>query len=279
MKAKKLLRDIFLGLNVALATPSLELPSSKVPLEYRINNIDNKCEESHQHLHLGNEINNNGSASNDAIAEYTKAAELGCPRSISYALLFRGMNWRDKGDLDRALKDYNEGVRLTTNELVKSNAYQLICDVWMVKGNSTEALRYCNQAIEVSPINSSAYMQRGEIFLGEGNLDAAIENFNKSVYLHQIYFDQRTAGFDSDKLRKQKSEFLALAYHYLESAWALNGNLGKAIEYHNKAKRLVPQLSEKFSNPVGLFMLRSTFEKRNMGGLFGSGEFKFDFEK
>jgi tetratricopeptide (TPR) repeat protein len=73
----------------------------------------------------------------------------------------RGGAWRDKGDLDRAIADYNEGIRLNPKDAA---AYNNRGNVWRDKGDLDRAIADYNEAIRLNPKDANAYIVRGSVW-------------------------------------------------------------------------------------------------------------------
>ena len=85
-----------------------------------------------------------------------------------------------KGDLDRAIADYNEAIRLDAKFAL---AYANRGDAWDDKGDSTRAIADLDQAIRHDPKYSRAYNVRGVVWKKKGDLDRAIEDFTDAIRL------------------------------------------------------------------------------------------------
>ena len=102
-----------------------------------------------------NAYNNRGNAWGDegdldkAIADYNEAIKLD-PKN-AYAYNNRGVAWRDKGDLNRAIADYTEAIRLDAKY---ATAYSNRGRANLYSGSLPKALADLNQASELDPENA-----------------------------------------------------------------------------------------------------------------------------
>ena len=73
----------------------------------------------------------------------------------AFAYNNRGNVYRDKGDVDRALADYNEAIRLDPKYAV---AYNNRANAYRGKGELDRAIADYNDAIRVDPKYADAYV-------------------------------------------------------------------------------------------------------------------------
>ena len=91
------------------------------------------------------------------IAACTRAINSGAGRpSINYNN--RGYAYRDKGDTDRAIADFNEAIRLDPKNAI---AYTNRGLAYGDKGDTDRAIADLTEAIRLDPKNAIAYTNRG----------------------------------------------------------------------------------------------------------------------
>jgi tetratricopeptide (TPR) repeat protein len=113
-----------------------------------------------------------------AMADYNQAIKLN-PKGAS-AYNNRGNIRFTKRDLDKAMADYNQALRLNPKYAI---AYNNLGNVKLRKGDLNGAMADLNQAIELNPQYGLAYRNRGEAKRKKGDLDGAIADFNRAITL------------------------------------------------------------------------------------------------
>jgi tetratricopeptide (TPR) repeat protein len=145
-----------------------------------------------------------------------------CTRVISsgnnsfWAYNNRGNEWKNRGDLDRAIADYNDALRLAPkNALIYLNRGL----AWESKGEHDRAIADYNDALKLDPKFAPTYNNRGNALGKKGEYDKAIADYNDALKL-----DPKNA----------------LAYNNRGHAWEQKGEYDKAIADFNDAIRLDP---------------------------------------
>ena len=87
---------------------------------------------------------------------------------LSWAYNNRGETWRAKGDIDRAIADYTEAIRLDPKN---SNAYLNRGLVWDNKDDIERAMADYNEAIRLDPNYAGAYDNRGIAYRTKSDYD------------------------------------------------------------------------------------------------------------
>ena len=94
------------------------------------------------------------------------------------AFVNRGIAYRRHGDIDRAIKDYNEAIRLNPRAADafnnRGNAFRALDDLDRARGDYDEAIR-------LNPHYAHAFNNRGIVFLELGELDRAMQDFDKAI--------------------------------------------------------------------------------------------------
>jgi tetratricopeptide (TPR) repeat protein len=92
----------------------------------------------------------------------------------------RGTEYRLRGDLRRAMADYDEAIRLNPND---ANAYNSRGDCWEAKGDLDRAIADYNQAIRLDPKFAVPFYNRGLIWERKHDLQKALSDLTKATEL------------------------------------------------------------------------------------------------
>ena len=153
-------------------------------------------------------------------------AVAGCSRAIdsrqytgrSLARLYarRGGAHQAQGDINRAVADYNESMRI---DPTYPAAYSNRGNAWYHSGKFDRAIADYNQAIELNPKYARAYVNRGSAWGNRGELDRAIADYSRAIRL-----DPKEAK----------------AYYYRGIAWEMKRNLQAALADFKTYSQLAP---------------------------------------
>jgi lipoprotein NlpI len=128
--------------------------------------------------------NNRGLAYRDAgdldraLADFNEAIDLdGKNASAHYN---RGEVYRGKGDLDRAIVEFSEAMRIDGKDPDPLVARGI---VYRVKGDNDRALADLSEAIRLNPRSEAAYFNRGLTYLYSGALPLALSDVNQAADL------------------------------------------------------------------------------------------------
>src|SRR5262249_53722668 len=113
-----------------------------------------------------------------AIADEDQAIKLNPKYTSAYNN--RGLAWKAKGDLDRAIADYDQAIKLDPKY---TSAYNNRGLAWRAKGDLDRAIADVDQAIKLDPELSSAYYIRAIALEGKGDLQRALSDFKKFTEL------------------------------------------------------------------------------------------------
>jgi tetratricopeptide (TPR) repeat protein len=112
-----------------------------------------------------------------AIADYTEALKID-PTETAYRN--RGIAYEHKGELDRAIADYDAVIKLKPEDPF---GYYARGDVYFTKGDLDRAIADYSEAIKRNPKYAKAYRQRGATYQFMGELQRAIADFSEVITL------------------------------------------------------------------------------------------------
>jgi tetratricopeptide (TPR) repeat protein len=116
-----------------------------------------------------------------AIAFFTERIHADASDADAYCR--RGWSWHIKDDLDKAIKDFDEAVRLDPRAFAFINRGVALGR----KGEFDKAIADFNEAIRVDPRHVMAYNNRGLAWEGKKQLDKAIADFSQAIRLDAKY--------------------------------------------------------------------------------------------
>jgi tetratricopeptide (TPR) repeat protein len=95
----------------------------------------------------------------------------------------RGGAWRFKGDLNRALADYNQSIAIELDPQRKAEAYSGRGGTLREMGELDRAIADFDRAISLSPKLASAYLGRGLTRRAKSDMDRAIADYEQAIRL------------------------------------------------------------------------------------------------
>jgi len=100
--------------------------------------------------------------------------------NLSWAFYNRGIAYAKKGDLDRAIADFDQALRLDPDSTFALNNRGA---AYARKGQYSEAIADFNEAIRLDSQSATAYNNRGTAYAKLGEYDRALEDFEQAVRL------------------------------------------------------------------------------------------------
>ncbi len=187
-----------------------------------------------------------------------------CARYISkipddpWGYYLRAIVWhREKRDLDRALKDFNEAInRTSVSPRFRKQRAVMLCGrgvVWAEKREFDRAIADFSIAIELDPSQSISRQIRANALIAKKEYDKAIEDLDEAVLLRPedavAFFDRGRAWHakgDYDKAIDDFSQAIALRPYYAlafvsrGTAWNAKKAYDQALADFSTAIRLEP---------------------------------------
>ena len=142
---------------------------------------------------------------NEAPAYYT--GQISSDLRNSWAFNMRAIARKEEGDLDLAIADYSEALRLETSAVFYGNrgvAYRL-------KKDLDNAISDFDQAIRLNPTFSLAYTNRGDTWLAKKEYIKAISDYEQAIRCDpndaDAYFDRGLSWHKKKEYRKAIADF------------------------------------------------------------------------
>ena len=160
------------------------------------------------------------------------------------------------GRLDEALAHYNTVLSMDVPLPIASLACQNRGNIYYIKGDYDRALRDYEQAIRLNPANAGAYINRGLSLAEHGDYEAALKDYDEAIRIdpskykafYGRSFTQAQLG-DFDAAWRDISETLRLnpkfapAYVYRGGLLARQEKWKNARADYEKARRIDPNLA------------------------------------
>lgn len=147
----------------------------------------------------------------------------------------RGIAWGDKGEYDRAMSDYNEALRLDRKYVP---AYINRSRAWHERGENDRAIVDLNEGLRLDPKNAGAYSNRGNAWRALGDYNRAIADYNEALQLDPNF---------------------AQAYNNRGLAWHDKGEYDRELTDYNEALRLDPTFAQAYFNRGNSWSNRGDF--------------------
>src|SRR6266852_3068097 len=119
-----------------------------------------------------------------AIADFNEAIRLN-PHYVP-AFYDRGVTWEKKKDYDRAIADYNEAIRLNPKYALAFNNRGI---AWGEKKDYDRAIADYNEAIKLNPKGALAFNNRGNAWYEKKDYDRAIADYSEAIRLNPQFAD------------------------------------------------------------------------------------------
>jgi tetratricopeptide (TPR) repeat protein len=186
-----------------------------------------------------------------AIKDFTRAIEID-PKFVDAYMSRAGVLIAEKNDLDGGLRDYDKAISLDAKNW---KAYSARGEAMRLKGNLDQAMADHEEAIRLNP-NPESFLNRALAWKAKGDLDRAIADYDDAILLNPNYapayaargailklkgdLDRSLADLDKAvSLNPKSATFLYLRGETLRD----NGALDKAIADYDEALRLIPGLA------------------------------------
>jgi tetratricopeptide (TPR) repeat protein len=106
--------------------------------------------------------------------------------NLAVSFVDRGIAYKDKGEIDRAIHDYDEAIRLKPDD---ATAFHNRGNAYKAKREVDRAIQDYDQAIRLQPFFTASFLSRGNAYQVKGDYDRAIEDYDRAIYLEPAYAD------------------------------------------------------------------------------------------
>lgn len=96
-------------------------------------------------------------------------------------LIRRGNAHIETGDIEKAKVSLTRALKSNLTSRQRANAHNSLCVANLKEESWNIAMQHCNAAIKMTPTNWRFYNNRGNIYLGLGQLDLAMENYRRGL--------------------------------------------------------------------------------------------------
>ena len=193
------------------------------------------------------------------------------PKSRRADALKAGGASNEKGDLDKAIADYTEAIRLNPKD---ADAYGNRGYAYAAKGDLDKAIADCTEAIRLNPKDADAYVNRGWAYGEKGDFGKAIADYSEAIRLNPKDADaHRGRGYDydmkgdRDKAIADYTEAIRLNPKYADAysnrgySYLMKGDFDKAIADYTEAVRLNPKYADAYCNRGWAYWEKDDFDK------------------
>jgi len=112
-------------------------------------------------------------------------------KNRSFAYTNRGIAYRKKGEVDRAIADYDEAIKLNPNV---AEVYNNRGVAYEKKGEVDRAIADYTKAIALDPNVALAYTNRGSAYYRKGEYERAIADHSKAIAIRTMPPPTSTGG-------------------------------------------------------------------------------------
>src|ERR1700709_1240603 len=122
------------------------------------------------------------SSGDEAISACTRAIKSGTYNGKTLALAYsnRGVEWKAKGEIAKAIADYDEAIK---NDPQQSAAYNNRGIAYAAAADYEKAIADYDEAVKLNPAYASALNNRGLAYFNNGQKERAIADYDAAIKL------------------------------------------------------------------------------------------------
>jgi tetratricopeptide (TPR) repeat protein len=189
----------------------------------------------------------------------------------AYSYVTRGVIWREKGEVDLAISDFNDAIRIDPK---LKDAYNSRGNCWREKGEYDKAIADYDEAMRLDPKAPGFFNNRGYAWYSKKEYDKAISDYNEAIRLDPNYPQPqcnrgrvREAMNEYDQAVTDYTEAIRLDPKYFD-AYALRGRLwsykdeyDKAIADYTEAIRFFPKYTAVYAARGDAWSSKKEYDK------------------
>jgi tetratricopeptide (TPR) repeat protein len=156
----------------------------------------------------------------------------------------RGYAHAIKGELDSAIADYNEALRIDPGH---AETYNNRGSARAAQGNHKEAIADYTLSLALSADNPKALNNRGNAYLAVKDFDRAIADFSRALEIKTWH------------IKDYKNR--ALIHNNRGYAYTLKGDFDKALTDYDDALKYNPKIAELYNNRGNLFYMKKDYPR------------------
>jgi tetratricopeptide (TPR) repeat protein len=150
-----------------------------------------------------------------ALADFDQTIKLDTNNASGYAMSARALRARSyasSGNLEAAVAEYDEAVKLDPKQ---TTLYLDRAALWNLRGDNERALADYGEAIKIDPQNASSYVARADFRRGKGEYDQAVADYDQAVEKQPddltAYGNRALARFYAGAFAKATGDFKRVA--------------------------------------------------------------------
>jgi tetratricopeptide (TPR) repeat protein len=193
------------------------------------------------------------------------------PVMARYYYYPRGHSSAMKGELDRAIADFSEAIRLDPNYHDARFARGYVRNQ---NKQVDQAIADYSETIRLNPKYTAAYMNRGGLYFARNELDRAIADYTEVILLNPRDSEAWYARGNSFSMKEELDKAIADCDHAIQLnpgrapafctrgyAWRKKHQLDKAIADYSEAIRLAPDDAGAYTHRGNAYIENEEYEK------------------
>ena len=188
----------------------------------------------------------------------------------AYEALYRGLSAEDKGELDKAIQNYDKAIELKPDFF---GAYNNRGVAYGEKHDFDTAIKDFTTAIEIKPDFFGAYNNRGNAYFEKRDFDTAIQNYDKAIEIQPDYaeaYNNRGNAYggkrDFDTAIQNLTTAIEINPDYAEAynsrgiVYRRKGDFDTAIQNYDKAIEIKPDYAEAYNSRGFAYRRKGDFD-------------------